>query len=483
MFFKKKSQKEISEIETDKVIAGLIDRTQATIQFDPQGKILTANQNFLAVMGYDLEEILGKHHSMFVAKDFVDSPDYAAFWERLGKGEDITDQFPRLAKDGSVIWIQATYASCLGADGTVERVVKVASDVTARRRGLGAIAEGLDALRGGNLIHRVAVSDIPDIGHLGKAFNDSVEQLEATVTNAKTVSVGVGRTAGEISQSSSDLSQRTESQAATLEQTAAALEELTATVKSSAEGAKRVEEIVGEAQTVATQSGVVVGKAIEAMSKIEGSSDEIAKIITVIDDIAFQTNLLALNAGVEAARAGEAGRGFAVVASEVRGLAQRSAQAAGEIKDLIDQSQHHVGSGVGLVGETGAELERIIESVGTITVHIGEIARSAAEQSSALSEINTGVTQMDQVTQQNAAMVEETTAVSLTLSNDAGQLTQQLAAFKVNAESGSNVVQMPAVSAQHKNSSSPAMLHTGTGAQVVTSAASAHGETPGWDDF
>ena len=481
MFFKKKSQDENAQKETDKVIAALIDRTQATIQFDPQGNILTANKNFLAAVGYNLDDVVGKHHSIFVAPDYAKSLEYADFWKRLANGEDITDQFPRVAKDGSTIWIQATYAACVNADGIVDRVVKVASDVTARRRGLGDIAEGLDALRHGNLVHRVAVSDIPDIGNLGKSFNQSVEQLEATVRNAKSVSVGVGRTADDISQSSNDLSHRTESQAATLEQTAAALEELTSTVQSSAEGAKKVEEIVGEAQAVATESGHVVGKAIEAMSKIEGSSDEIAKIITVIDDIAFQTNLLALNAGVEAARAGEAGRGFAVVASEVRGLAQRSADAAGEIKDLISQSQHHVGSGVDLVGKTGEELQRIIKSVGTISVHISEIARGAAEQSSALSEINTGVVQLDQVTQQNAAMVEETTAVSQTLSSDAGQLTHQLGAFKISGESnGANVVSMPFRAPLQQSRTDIAMAQTGTGGEVV---ASAHDTPQGWDDF
>jgi methyl-accepting chemotaxis protein len=481
LFFKRKSQKESSGVETSKVIADVIDRTQATIQFDPQGTILTANKNFLRAVGYELDEIVGQHHAMFVSQEIAQSAEYAEFWTRLAKGEDITDQFPRQAKDGSTIWIQATYAACKGADGTVDRVVKVASDVTARRRGLGAIAEGLDALRHGDLVHRVEVSDIPDIGNLGRTFNDSVEQLEQTVANAKTVSVGVGRTADQINQSSSDLSQRTESQAATLEQTAAALEELTSTVQSSADGAKKVEEIVGEAQAVATKSGVVVGEAIEAMSKIEGSSDEIAKIITVIDDIAFQTNLLALNAGVEAARAGEAGRGFAVVASEVRGLAQRSADAAGEIKDLIAQSQHHVTSGVDLVGKTGTELEHIIESVGTISVHIGEIARGAAEQSSALSEINTGVVQLDQVTQQNAAMVDQSAAVSRTLSNDAGQLTQQLGSFKVKGESGgmrgANVVQMPTAQVA---ATGPAMALADTGTGGV---ASAHGNSVGWDDF
>lgn len=242
--------------------------------------------------------------------------------------------------------------------------------------------------------------------------------------------------AEEISQSSNDLSQRTESQAATLEETAAAMEELTVSVQSAANGAKEVETIVDEAQKGAKQSGQVVTDAVNAMSQIESSSNKISQIITVIDDISFQTNLLALNAGVEAARAGEAGRGFAVVASEVRALAQRSTDAAQEIKILISESSQHVTMGVELVGKAGHELDSIIERVGTISEHVSQIAQGANEQSTTLMEINTGVTQLDQVTQHNAAMVEESTAASQILRNDATELAGQVAVFKTGSNAG-----------------------------------------------
>jgi methyl-accepting chemotaxis protein len=245
---------------------------------------------------------------------------------------------------------------------------------------------------------------------------------------------GIKRGSGEISQASDDLSNRTENQAATLEETAAALDQLTASVKSAADGARSVEAIVTDARDEAVKSGTVVRSAVEAMTNIERSSEQISQIIGVIDDIAFQTNLLALNAGVEAARAGDAGKGFAVVASEVRALAQRSSEAAHQIKELIGGSAHEVENGVELVGKAGAALESIVGQVSNISQLVTEIATSAREQSSGLNEINIGVTQLDQVTQQNAAMVEQSTAASHLLQKDALSLASLVERFQVSEE-------------------------------------------------
>jgi methyl-accepting chemotaxis protein len=228
---------------------------------------------------------------------------------------------------------------------------------------------------------------------------------------------------------SDDLSRRTENQAASLEQAAAALGEITSTVRRSSEGAIQAKRAVNSAKTGAEQSGVIVSQAVSAMSEIESSSRQITQIIGVIDEIAFQTNLLALNAGVEAARAGDAGRGFAVVASEVRALAQRSAEAAKEIKGLISESSRQVAAGVDLVGQTGQALKRIVEEVAEINDLVSQIAASAEEQSIGLQEVNTTVVQMDQVTQQNAAMVEQSTAASRQLADETTNLQALIGRF------------------------------------------------------
>jgi methyl-accepting chemotaxis protein len=294
-----------------------------------------------------------------------------------------------------------------------------------------SLAIGLEKLSAGDLIFRLNQSFAAEYEKLRHDFNGAIDKLQETMISISTNTQGVRSGAGEISQASDDLSRRTEQQAASLEETAAALDEITATVRKTAENATAARSTAATAKDDAEQSGAVVRETVGAMSGIENSSKQISNIIGVIDEIAFQTNLLALNAGVEAARAGEAGRGFAVVATEVRALAQRSADAAKEIKALISTSSREVESGVRLVGETGRALDRIVDQVGRLNALISDIAASAQEQATGLAEVNTAMNQMDQVTQQNAAMVEEATAASHSLAKEAEALGRLVAQFSL----------------------------------------------------
>ncbi|SIQ69998.1 methyl-accepting chemotaxis sensory transducer with Cache sensor [Rhizobium sp. RU20A] len=293
------------------------------------------------------------------------------------------------------------------------------------------LAAGLSELSTGNLTYRI-VDDFPgEYAQIKRDFNTAIESLEQTVTTVNAAVANIGAGTGEISSASGDLSQRTEQQAASLEETAAALDELTSQVNASADNARTAASSVQAASSDAEQSGEVVQQAITAMQGIAQSSGEMSRIIGVIDDIAFQTNLLALNAGVEAARAGEAGKGFAVVAQEVRELAQRSATAAKEIKGLINASAGQVRDGVDLVGRAGDALQKISAQVMQINGLIRQISNSAGEQAVGLKEINAAVNQMDQVTQQNAAMVEETTASSMALNEEAMRLSELVSRFRI----------------------------------------------------
>ncbi|WP_395945363.1 methyl-accepting chemotaxis protein [Brevundimonas sp.] len=311
------------------------------------------------------------------------------------------------------------------------REAEKAREAEADRVTIQALGQGLSAMADGDLTYRIEAEFAPKAAQLKTDFNAAVAQLQQAVSVVVANVSGIRSGAGEISQAADDLSRRTEQQAAGLEETAAALDEITATVNKTASGARQASDVVQAAKGDAETSGVIVRDAVQAMQAIEGSSSQINQIIGVIDEIAFQTNLLALNAGVEAARAGEAGRGFAVVASEVRALAQRSAEAAKEIKTLISASTAQVGSGVKLVGQTGEALQRIVDRVAEIDGLVSEIAASAQEQAVGLAQVNTAVNQMDQVTQQNAAMVEQSTAASHSLAQEAQSLQASVAQFRV----------------------------------------------------
>ena len=294
-----------------------------------------------------------------------------------------------------------------------------------------ALAEGLQKLADGDMTHRIAVAFAGSLDQTRHDFNAAVEKLQAALNavggNAKAIQAG----SSEIRAASDDLAKRTEQQAASVEETAAALEEITTSLKDATRRAEDAGELVERTRTGAEKSGEVVRRAVTAMSGIESSSREISNSIGVIDDIAFQTNLLALNAGVEAARAGEAGKGFAVVAQEVRELAQRSANAAKEIKALITKSGEQVHTGVTLVGETGSALSEIVNQVQEIDQHVAAIVRSAREQSTGLNEISAAVNAIDQGTQKNAAMVEEQTAASHALATEATSLNTLIAQFRL----------------------------------------------------
>jgi methyl-accepting chemotaxis protein len=346
-----------------------------------------------------------------------------------------------------------------------------------------SLAQGLDHLADGDLTFRLTSPFTEEYEKLRDDFNAAMGRLQETMKVIAHNTQGMRSGAGEISQAADDLSRRTEQQAASLEQTAAALDEITATVRRTAEGATQAQSVVSVAKGDAERSGQVVRDAVGAMGRIEQSAKEISQIISVIDEIAFQTNLLALNAGVEAARAGDAGRGFAVVASEVRALAQRSAEAAKEIKALISTSAREVDAGVDLVGQTGQALQRIVTQIAEINGVVAEISASAGEQSTGLHQVNSAVNQMDQVTQQNAAMVEQSTAASHALAREAEELARLISRFQVGDQgparaSGHAVSAAPRAPSGHASSAAPGYSRAATARKLDP-----HAEADTWEEF
>jgi methyl-accepting chemotaxis protein len=417
-----------------------ISRVQAVIAFDLNARVISANENFLSTVGYQLDEIVGKPHAIFCEPSYAASADYQGFWDKLRGGEYIAAEFQRFGKGGKEIWIQASYNPIFDASGRVIKVVKFATDITERKRAEGILSlltQSLDRMAEGDLGGRINTSFTGQYEQLRQAFNQSLGRLDDIVSGLRETSGSLKIATAEILTGANDLSQRTTRQAATIEETSAAVEQLASTVSDNARRAGTANEKARQLASDAAEGGGVMDSATQAMSAIETSSAKISNIIGLIDDIAFQTNLLALNASVEAARAGDAGKGFAVVAVEVRRLAQSAAQASAEVKVLIEASAGEVRSGAQLVSQAAHKLGEILDGAGESSTLIEQIARANREQANALDEVAVAVRQMDEMTQHNAALVEQTNAAIEQTEAQANKLDQIVDVFRQGgAEAG-----------------------------------------------
>ena len=435
-----------------------INRVQGIIEFDLTGKILTVNENFANATGYSEQEIVGNNHSMFVEPAYRTSREYKAFWEKLNRGEADVAQYRRRGKGGEEIWLHAIYNPIADMNGKPFKVVKYATNITEQHKATEALELAvqetqhvIEGAKAGNLSGRVSLDGKTGaIASLCDGINALMDKMTEVIIQVREAGETINTAAGEISSGNTDLSSRTEQQASSLEETASSMEELASTVKQNAENAKQANQLAASASDIAVKGGEIVGKVVNTMSAINQSARKIENIISVIDGIAFQTNILALNAAVEAARAGEQGRGFAVVASEVRNLAQRSAGAAKEIKELIADSASKTAEGTVLVENAGKTMQEIVSSVQRVTDIMGEIAAASIEQSAGIDQVNNAITSMDEVTQQNAALVEQAAAAAESLVDQAVSLIDVVNAFQL-----SNSTQANAYSANRRQTSSP----------------------------
>ncbi|WP_380057172.1 methyl-accepting chemotaxis protein [Falsihalocynthiibacter sp. SS001] len=485
--------KDVTQDRLNQAILSSLDSNQTRVEFAPDGALLKANSNFCTALNLNEEAIVGRHCNEVFPENI--SAKQKDFWPSLAQGTPVFGQFRCRNGQSADLIFDGSISPVTDRSGNISRFVFIGTDVSATQHEIqqaetkrkemareqavvvDSLRSALASLSKGDLTSKIDSEFSAEYEQLRSDFNNAMEALKNAMRSVVDNSEMIRGETNEISKAADDLSRRTETQAATLEETAAALDEMTSSVSSAAEGAGIARKMVTEARDNAEKSGEVVREAVNAMSEIASSSSQISKITSVIDDIAFQTNLLALNAGVEAARAGDAGRGFAVVATEVRDLAQRSSQAASEINGLISTSEGHVKRGVELVDQTGEALRGIFDRVSDISTHVGEIAVSAEEQSRGLAEINIAVNQLDQVTQQNAAMFEQTTAASHALNGEAENLANTMSKF-ILAEAG--VVEMkpaarPRVESRQEFAQQPGM--------VVNGGASHSAASESWEDF
>ena len=412
-----------------------ISRAQAVIEFNLDGTIITANENFCRAMGYGLDEIKGRHHRMFVDPAYAQSADYQAFWDKLRRGESMSAEYRRLGKAGKEVWIQASYNPIFDLNGKPYKVVKYATDATdatARKEAVKVLGAHLARLADGDLTAVIDDAFQGDLERVRVAYNGTVATMKDIVGRLRTASGALKTATGEILSGANDLADRTTKQAAAVEQTSAALEQLSETVADNAGRASSASSKAKAVSDTASEANSVMKDANDAMERISASSTKISNIIGLIDDIAFQTNLLALNASVEAARAGDAGKGFAVVAVEVRRLAQSAAGASSEVKALIEQSASEVSTGTRKVAEATQKVTSMLDGIEENRVLIEEITKATSAQSGAIAEVTTAVKQVDEMTQHNAALVEETNAAIEQTESQATELDRIVDTFVVD---------------------------------------------------
>lgn len=421
-----------------------VQKAQAVIEFTMDGTIVTANDNFLGALGYTLDEIKGRHHSMFVEESYRQSADYRQFWEKLNRGEFEAGEFMRLGKGGKEVWIIASYNPIFDLNGKPYKVVKYATDITASReraqekirRKVDGLLEVVNAAAEGDLTMAVAVEGNEPIDELAAGLKKMLADLSGIIGQVTESAAQFNEGSRVIAESSQSLASGAQNQSSSVEEISASIEELTASIEGVKMNAQEADAVAKKTNELADRGGLAVQKSIEGMELIRSSSDQIAEIIQVISEIASQTNLLALNAAIEAARAGEHGMGFAVVADEVRKLAERSNQAAGEITGLIKESSNRVQEGAQLSDETGAALKEIVEGVQATVAKISEIATATVEQSTNAQQVSETIQGVAQVTEQAAAGSEEMASSSEELGAQAGVLRELVSRFKTEKSAG-----------------------------------------------
>jgi methyl-accepting chemotaxis protein len=373
--------------------------------------VRSANANFLNLLGYRQEEVIGVPNGFFLFDADPKSAGYMAFWDELAAGNVKSGEYKRRTKAGGETWIQSIFTPIFDINGIPYKIVQFGTDVTARRLCVAAIQTGLGHLSGGDLTGAISTPFPPEFEPLRLGLNGTIERFADVVGKLQGTSKGLRTATGELLSGANDLSDRTIKQASTIAETSAAMGALAETVSRNADMASSAADKAELVSRGAVESGTAMVSANSAMIRIRESSAKIANVVGLIDDISFQTNLLALNASVEAARAGDAGKGFAVVAVEVRRLALSAAKASNEVKKLIEHSQTDVGSGAGLVEQANDKLKAMAVAVEDNLALVRSIAEASREQAGAIGEVNASVRTLDQMTQHNAALVEETTAV------------------------------------------------------------------------